>query len=96
MSETNNGQPFRGAMPSWDWSYTVLQYLRKWPIPTVIIVDMCTVVAQPPPSGPKQIYMQPVQWDAWLYIDQLNVPNYISFTFSGHIWSTTALHSPDS
>ena len=24
----------------WDWSYPVLQYLREWPTPTVIIIDM--------------------------------------------------------
>ena len=24
----------------WDWSYPVLQYLREWPTPTVIIFDM--------------------------------------------------------
>ena len=35
----------------WDWSYPVLQYLREWPTPTVIIFDMSTVVKpqQPPP-----------------------------------------------
>ena len=36
----------------WDWSYPVLQYLREWPTPTVIIFDMSTVVKpqQPPPE----------------------------------------------
>ena len=35
----------------WDWSYPVLQYLREWLTPTVIIFDMSTVVK---PQQPRR------------------------------------------
>ena len=35
----------------WDWSYPVLQYLREWPTPTVIIFDMSTVVKSQRPTN---------------------------------------------
>ena len=35
----------------WDWSYPVLQYLREWPTPTIIIVDMSTVVKPQQPTS---------------------------------------------
>ena len=38
----------------WDWSYPVLQYLREWPTPTVIIFDMSTVVK--PQQPPHAVY----------------------------------------
>ena len=43
----------------WDWSYPVLQYLREWPTPTVIIFDMSTVVKpqQPPPPPIYYIFI---------------------------------------
>ena len=37
----------------WDWSYPVLQYLREWPTPTVIIFDMALSLS--PQNHPAQI-----------------------------------------
>ena len=52
----------------WDWLYPVLQYLREWPTPTVIIFDMSTVVKpqQPPPEKTRSeegIAAIMFQWD---------------------------------
>ena len=62
----------------WDWSYPVLQYLREWPTPTVIIFDMNTVVK---PQQPPTTTM--LQWERPSLLDLLAVRFRINFWLDG-------------
>ena len=63
------GANVEGLRP-WDWSYPVLRYLREWPTPTVIIVDMALLLSHSIKS----------------LLPEANCCNTASLTILVHIW----------